>query len=89
MGFLGSGLGFGLGLGFSIGFGGVGGVGGVGGTGGVGGFWGPASVGLGAPGVFLLGSCEWPLFKINKFSGSTLTSLGFEGKKSPLCSNKK
>ncbi|EJB42695.1 hypothetical protein HPHPA5_0792 [Helicobacter pylori Hp A-5] len=91
MGFLGSGLGFGLGsgFGFSIGFGGVGGVGGVGGEGGVGGFWGPASVGLGAPGLFLLGSCEWPLFKTNKFSGFNLTSLGFEGKKSSLCSNKK
>ncbi|EJC30120.1 hypothetical protein HPHPP11B_0694 [Helicobacter pylori Hp P-11b] len=52
-------------------------------------FWGPASVGLGAPGLFLLGSCEWPLFKTNKFSGFNLTSLGFEGKKSSLCSNKK
>ncbi|WP_390179680.1 hypothetical protein [Helicobacter pylori] len=77
MGFLGSGLGFGLGLGsgldFSIGFGGVGGVGGVGG------FWGLARVGLGAPGVFLLGSCAGPFFQTNKFSGFNFTSVGFVG----------
>nr|WP_120829463.1 hypothetical protein [Helicobacter pylori] len=61
----------------------------LGGVGGGGCFRAPASVGLGAPGLFLLGSCEWPLFKTNKFSGFNLTSLGFEGKKSSLCSYKK